>query len=402
MATLVSCASDKDASPTAPSDTTDSTTNNPTNTQKPSTVDPAAVCAEARDLIASGNYAEALKLLRTAEGNPAVDRLLSHFYNTAVSANTYYNGTLIGSSELVFNELHLPAGRTTSFSQDNYGGERSQVIAFTYDELGRPSSGVSQRSEFGETIESIYAYTYDENNHLVCEIEVCGEDTVTRNYSYDESGNLLRSEEMRSENDIYVQEYVYDAQEYLLTSVAKQNEVEQWRQEYSYDANGNCTSILYFGIDGDSSSSTFVYENGILLKETYTSAYGEGIVHEYIYDGNGKLLKALYTSYGITATEDYSYDANGNLVRVVFDNPEGFSDITDFFYGANGTVNRIVSNYSDGSSYDARYDDLGNELGYTETDAEGNVRAVEFVYQLIYLSWDVPQLLEEMLLYWQM
>ncbi len=253
----------------------------------------------------------------------------------------------------------------------------SQDFTLTYNENGLPLKVVEKVTEKGEVIEDYYIceYTYDENGLLIKTNESWVKSgTKVVEYTYDENGLLIRAKDSTTYSDSYscteIVEYTYDENRVLTKEVVEiEGEPEDkstFDYTYTYDANGNLIMMIR---EASNEIHCYTYdEKGNIIK--YSFNYGNGAhtgIYEYTYDTNGNMIREVYSN---VYTRDWIYDDEGNRVKGVCTYNYGDSTSIDYNYDAYGNITKIV---------------LGG-------DEEGTAEAS---YKLVYISFDISEKVEE-------
>jgi RHS repeat-associated protein len=202
----------------------------------------------------------------------------------------------------------------------------SKATVFVYDGMNK----ISRTDSKGVVTE----YFYDSRNRLHWDYH--GGSTNTREFLYDDSGNLLTvSQQVPGGGGILNVAYTYDAANRLITETSA-----GYTHTYHYDLAGNRTSIDYGG---------------------------SGIVQTNIYD---ELNRLQSISEGGRPTT-YEYDAAGNILTKTL--PNGDQTVTEY-----DKLNRakLITGTSTNAgalySYALKYDPVGNLIESAETYAAGS------------------------------
>ena len=306
-----------------------------------------------------------------------------------------------------------------------YDEDGNQVVANTYDELGRVTTqtdalGNTMTFSYGEDATTVIdnrgnaiVYTlddqkrntkityangdvettaYDENNRIASRTDANG---VTTAYLYDENGNLLQ--EIRADGS--QSEYTYHALALPLTAT----DYEGNTTTFTYDARGNLLTVtdgegnrMSFGYDSLSRMTAMTDANGGTVTFRYdgdspvpsSMTDGEGNTTVYTYDEMYRLLTET-DGEGNTTAHEY----NGNGWETAVTTADGGTTVYEF--SAAGEVRAITDpmGVTTTFAYDAMHnivsgtDALGHTLAYaydanynkvSETDARGNVTAYAF------------------------
>ncbi len=206
-------------------------------------------------------------------------------------------------------------------------GDVSTETTYTYDDNGRllVEMVLNNRGSSG------YFYSYDENGYqtgLVTTVDDEVQSTVE--YVRDAEGNVLRSQYMDETGEVVtVTENTYE--DGMLTESVSTYGGEVSRYYYTYDENGNMirsetegsygSSITVSVYDeqgrlvqnemsGDDYTGTAVwtYDGDHLVKWESIGSDGSYTVEEYTYGENGELLAVKASGMGYTRTETYTYD----------------------------------------------------------------------------------------------
>lgn len=341
----------------------------------------------------SGNMLE----LTDAEGNTVTNAYNSKGFVTSINAmgidimsvNYDEKGNTSSTVDALGNEIN--------YSYDSKGNLQSVTdeigtyMNMTYDRKGNV---ISATNGAGTTAEFIYD---DDGNCLSKTLTYTSEGvskTVTENYTYDESGNLIKI--IDSDGNITTTEYN------SMGKVAVATDEKGRQTSYDYDDLGNLVKITY--ADGTSESFTYDREGNNLtatdrlgrtvtmkydkVGNLLTKTYPNGAVVSYSYDANYNLVSTTGTSGGVTK---YEYDkigrntaiidALGNRTGFAYNSHSQLESMTDakgnvhtYTYDDNG--NRIKTTYPDGSSVSSEYDARGRVT--SQTDQHGYTTAYTY------------------------
>ena len=183
-------------------------------------------------------------------------------------------------------------------------------------------------------------------------------------------------------------------------------------KSYEYDENGRVVKQLKHYIDGSTDTTSYLYNNDGLLTEKVTINDEDEVEtrETFAYSGN-KVIKHEMVDHeeDILLCEEFLYDAKGNIVEHIKDDEESgeyFKLVTKYnedgrklaemLYNENDTLiettwfeedshGRIVQTVEENSRSRKvkhfRFDDSGNNLGYEETNGNGDkMVVVEHLY----------------------
>ena len=167
-----------------------------------------------------------------------------------------------------------------------YGSDRVSSCLVTCDQHGR-----SLRIEHTDLGSYTEEFTYDEYDRVKT-YSVYG---CTREYTYDEAGNLIRVTEPvghGSNTGVIVWEYIYN--------------------------NGLLAEKIEYGLEGQKQMwNVYKYDSfGRLIRQTQNSVDSEPIEMNYSYSEDGLTCTMVYNG----STEVKTYDAHGNVIRLEFSN----------------------------------------------------------------------------------
>lgn len=195
---------------------------------------------------------------------------------------------------------------------------------YTYDEEGNLSEFAIYNGPKEKLVRfRVHNYEYS-NGQLIKETERAGGNNKiieTIDYEYNADGNLIKKTEKSSYGTVTETLYEYDSQGNQIKYTSK-NDMAKYIGIFTYDANGNCTSSEYTDYNGETitnkSSYKFEYDNeGVITKEYFTQTIynpeseTEEISAEttYIYE-NGLLLKKVADD----SIVEYEYHDNNRIV----------------------------------------------------------------------------------------
>lgn len=225
-------------------------------------------------------------------------------------------------------------------------------------------------------------YTYDEHNH-VTEVQTYLDDVwhSTRQLTYDEYGNVVRTRQIYDEGTESIVEHVLtlDEQHRVIRSEGTSDDGRQTLTEYSYNKDGQTTKL-------------YIYRYEVMEGMDINS------FTDYTYDRKGNLVR-----------QDVRWEPNSNnngytlctyekdrLVRDETYLGEELDSYTDYTYDETGLIQTAIAYEADGSPHTKHittFDEFGNKLeviAYAyyhdlmvtgETDEEPDSRTT-YVYEL--------------------
>lgn len=293
---------------------------------------------KALELIEAGSYAEAKVLLEGLGDYKDAKEYLSRFLYVPTTV-TFASEEGTSCREISLNEAQLPElifwdGNTETDYDEYFYDEHGNIIRRifvdskgieTYEDNTYDENGLLIKEVLtGPIFNSIYEFSYDENNRLVEQTSSNASGVVAsvERFTYDEHGNLIKDEYEWDDVQI-VTEYFYDEENRLVKELSR-------RQfgidtiNYTYDSKGNLIRTDFIDLDGDADVLSCIYdENGNKLKHIHTYADGGSYTLEYSYDGNGNIVRREFSSFGVpneTLTIEYT------LIYTPFELPEKTRD----------------------------------------------------------------------------
>ena len=246
-------------------------------------------------------------------------------------------------SEPAYVPVSCTVTTTTDFEGNKLDKPDVHHIAWEYDAHGNNTKITHQEYNITQTqtfndLGDVLTYTYQE-----------GDSPLTRTYTYDSDGKLVKTVMATAEEPNYsVEEFHYDAAGKLTGSSLK--------RIYDY-------SPIEQKFDAD----------GRLIEATENLRN----IHEYNAETGEYVTKDNYVTY------KYTYDAHGNLVKF----SEGDHAIFEYVrtYDANGNQTKYVVKMGDqeASTYTYTYDEHGNVLTETRTDPSGYTYTAAYEYKEI-------------------
>lgn len=226
------------------------------------------------------------------------------------------------SYETVFDEAGRPLEQTMTDNEDH----SITVFRNTYDEKGNL---IRTNEYYFDDMEFYTEYEYDDEGKVVKEKVVAGDMSGTLEYTYDENGNQILEISRTPVGDGSI-ESSYDRNGNLIKRVIKneKGDVES-TEEYEYDDNDNKVKYV-LTTDVYTDTTEYIYEGSNLVREVNYDEEGEQAAIDYEYDGNNNLVKITESGYlGNTVTEN-EYDEYGNIVKTTVSS-DGAVDYTQTF-----------------------------------------------------------------------
>lgn len=238
------------------------------------------------------------------------------------------------------------------------GGQTLQE--WEYDQWGNVIKEVMTDGDYSTLSE----WVYDENGNLLSSTYKNGTQHFTYEYRYDQYNQMTYSSTTNHESGdhfayIYKNEYDQKGQIVRITELSTENGTTFYTREFSYDENGNLVKVIHNNAVGDHAVTDYQYDiNGRLTEATCDHFYGETLLDtrsvEYTYDENGNTLsvkshqalsndgEALESNHTYT----YKYDVNNRITEEKSD-VNGFVTVTKYTYDSNGNLIKLTSNEAD-------------------------------------------------------
>ena len=255
---------------------------------------------------------------------------------------------------------------------------------YTYDENGNL---IEERRPFDGLSGDSTTYTYDENDNLISitnRYTGSLSSSSTTNYTYDENGNLATASYGTAISGTD-EEFVMDR----LTSYAYDGDNNLVSESIDYDLDGNADRFINYTYD---ENDNLVSERTIGPNSHPNSLDGntESFIN-YTYDENNNLIEEASNSQGIgdfSLITSYAYDENNNLVQEQYDyNDNGFIDIlyTYTYDENNNLVSESLDNDANGvieETVNYTYDESNNLISESlDNGADGVIdQTVNYTY----------------------
>jgi len=316
------------------------------------------------------------------------------------------------------------AGKTATFAYDKYGqlatetDLRGLVRTFVYDSLGNLTSSTLTMPGASSPYQTS-TYSYGPDGRLASVVGPAATDAIsgdprqlTRQYSYDDDGNLLSSSETTAAGNSHSTSYTYDTYGRQLTVTDPGGDVAH---AFTYDAAGNLSSDT----DARGAVTSYTYDpagHRLTTTADYQSPTGLGTgartLEKNTYapsgqlltrvDASGQLYAYTYRTDDLIATvtakdvpagngtrEDlvvasYLYDEYGQIWQAASNDAKHVVTITyDQFHEPSEVKDASQAQGPDATIRDTKYtyDTLGEQLTATDVDGAGTaVRAEQFTY----------------------
>lgn len=280
--------------------------------------------------------------------------------------------------------------------QDATGSSNSDIQT-TDETSGEPDENVEQskgtrflpvnvscRQWYGDNSQDSFytsiAIFYDESNRLKQKELLFFDDEInisgTKDYIYDEKGNLIEESYVDSEGGSYTNEYIYDTNGNII-KIVYASPVEETITEYTYDDRGNVIKEVFTDSNGATCSREYTYDmEGNVTQEIYedfTDLSPVLGVWSYIYDETGNMTKRIWADLdgNVIKSYHYSYDTDGHLVKYICETSDGVvEEMADYGYGTSGTLSGAFFTFSNGCREQIKIKFELFELPYEMTDEE--------------------------------
>ena len=218
-----------------------------------------------------------------------------------------------GATVLEYETMLYDANGNVTDQIDVIGGQTRET-RYSYNGLGQETQEIDG---YGSSLSGTINYSYDDNGHLLQEVDATG--TNTTQYAYNSMGE-----------------------------VTKEVNAMGGTTTYDYDANGNMTSEL----DADGRLQMFAYD--AMGQETSNVWY------------SGDTASIAYE----TESVSFGYDANGNETLAYASNENGYTMAYDMAYNPMNQVTSVIE-YNNGTSTTLNFAYDGNGNRTLETDSLG-------------------------------
>jgi RHS repeat-associated protein len=278
-----------------------------------------------------GIYKHLLTSIQRPKGNTITNnyqqRKLNSSQNNAYSVQVSFSPNYLSNSQTSTSSVSVFQGgqaHTTSYTHDSRGNPTSiisatQNISIIYDPVSPdlPSyindnlTGIAKQFQYDNSDNVIYGGTvssgsviaetnyYNAFNLVTDHVDANG---YTTHYTYDNQGNLLRTDEP----DSVITHFAVNSNGNVTQKIDPSGIITN----YSYNPFGNLNSI---NIQGTSISASAVYD-GISRINSITNTKGIGTL--YFYDNNNNVTDELFDPNGLHYTSHYVYDLNDNLTEI--------------------------------------------------------------------------------------
>lgn len=164
---------------------------------------------------------------------------------------------------------------------EDESGISTEITTCVYDEAGREISESCVSD--GELVNAMQ-WSYDESGMPTWTYYLWGDSWYECEYSFSESGNLLKEVDTFSDGSVYTMEAVFDEQDRCVSRSSSSTDGENYRSEYVYNAAG----LLVLEKD---------YVGGVLNAR-----------YENTYDCYGNRLRSLQTCFEADGSVSYTYE----------------------------------------------------------------------------------------------
>ena len=166
------------------------------------------------------------------------------------------------------------------------------------------------------TILADISYEYDADGRIISNTTSWnygfGDGSETDAYTYDDNGNLLTLTKSYSYSDYpSVKKYIYEDGKLVKETFSDD---ESYGTKYVYGADGKISESYSFNGDDETLWQTYSYTDNTMVQTEEWD--GWTFVHTTFYNDNGDIEKWEYKCNGeVMITHNYSYDADGNLTK---------------------------------------------------------------------------------------
>lgn len=242
--------------------------------------------------------------------------------------------------------------------------ELNETHEYSYDDTGRLLKYVHQIMEKPYYEES---YTYHENGLVRTLQKIDKEGTYFS--TYDDSGKLITHEEQYPTGKWLNKECTYDKKGNLLSSVMNFSDGSFVDDSYSYDYLGNCTSRCTLTNRG---MTVYQYTYDNRNRKTYEEITTNSGVEKrwYTYNDQDQLIKEeTIRANGFKVVQTLTYDEEGRVTRSTYSENDKTPSVTTTVYDSNGNLTLREYIGSDGwTDRDAYiFDQHGNLVEYHVT-----------------------------------
>lgn len=339
-----------------------------------------------QNLLDEGEIKEAYALLYENRDDEEARKILEDFTVVCTCTFTKNYSLYNAFKETTYNQYGDVINEIEDYELNNYDIYNNDTYEYTYDSKGNILTCIKYNQN-NEKIKQIN-YTYDESGNLVKEQEIYGEtEAEIIEYKYDERGNNIETNSTSNGEFQYSYQFTYDANGNKIKEIYKSNLAEFSHEiSYSYDKNGILIKTVEIKNDCVTTTEYVINEHGDNEKKIVTYEYdrykgteNEKIVYEYLYeleyDANGNKTKNTeHNPDGQTRSDEYVYNENGDVIKQISHDING--DIrayeNQYEYNENGEIIKetIVSNYWREVDYRVEYDEHGNMISEKSGDRE--------------------------------
>ena len=267
----------------------------------------------ALELIEEKKYEEAYDILKGLEGYEPAEKELENFYSVPVYFDTTVNHVSYLTYDIEYNEKELISKFTIITNS------QTMVMEFTYDSNNNAIRCVV-KDGLGNVINTV-DQTFNSKNQLTSSITMDKKSNVIESiaYTYDENDNLKKIVTINSSGIKATVEYKYDSDGNVTKETTTSGESVVTKQ-YTYNNDGKLVRMTYkatySGIDTGTEYHTYSYDSkGNLIKVTITTSSGT-TTRTYTYNDQNQCTKLVLASTYTTETIHYTYDKYGNVVEM--------------------------------------------------------------------------------------